>query len=75
MNTFHLGYVLGPCLNASGRLDTAKKGLELLLAGTQEEAVRLAGEVRSLNDLRKNMTAENTEKAICLIEESDFKGR
>jgi single-stranded-DNA-specific exonuclease len=73
LNTFHLGFVLGPCLNASGRLDTAKKGLELLLAVTQEEAVRLAGEVRSLNDLRKNMTAENTEKAICLIEESDLK--
>ena len=72
LNTFHLGFVIGPCLNASGRLDTAKKGLELLLADTKEEALRLAEEVRSLNDIRKNMTAENTLKAVRLIEESDL---
>lgn len=73
LNTFHMGFVIGPCLNASGRLDTAKKGLELLLADTEEEAVKLAGEVRNLNDIRKNMTADNTQKAIQLIDESDLK--
>ena len=73
LNTFHLGFVIGPCLNASGRLDSAKRGMELLLAQTEEEALRLAGEVRSLNDLRKNMTAENVEKAICLVDESNLK--
>jgi single-stranded-DNA-specific exonuclease len=73
LTTFHLGFVIGPCLNASGRLDTAKKGLELLLAETEEEAVRLAGDVRALNETRKAMTAENVEKAIRLIEESDLK--
>ncbi len=73
LSTFHLGFVIGPCLNASGRLDTAKKGLELLLANTKEEAVRLAEEVRALNDLRKNMTAENVQKAIRLIEETELK--
>lgn len=72
LNTFHLGFVIGPCLNASGRLMTAKKGLELLLAGTKEEALRLAEEVRSLNEVRKNMTAENVLSAIRLIEESDL---
>ncbi len=73
LNTFHLGFVIGPCLNASGRLDTAKKGLELLLSDKEEEAIRLAAEVRSLNELRKTMTAENVEKAIRRIEDSDIK--
>jgi single-stranded-DNA-specific exonuclease len=73
LSAFHLGYILGPCLNASGRLDTAKRGLELLLAATEEDAVRMAREVRGLNDLRKEMTAENVEKAIRQIEESEFK--
>lgn len=73
LNAFHLGYVLGPCLNASGRLDTAKKGMELLLANSSLDAARLAEEVRELNNLRKDMTAKNVEKAICQIEESDIK--
>lgn len=73
LNTFHLGFVIGPCLNASGRLDTAKKGLELLLSKTKEEAVRLSEEVRSLNEIRKNMTLENVEKAIRFIDESELK--
>lgn len=73
LNTFHLGYVIGPCLNASGRLDTAKRGLELLLAETTDEAAALAAEVRELNNLRKDMTAENVDKAVCLIEETDLK--
>ncbi|MDF2539470.1 MAG: hypothetical protein K0S76_2491 [Herbinix sp.] len=69
---FHLGFIIGPCLNASGRLNTAKKGLELLLAETKEEAVGLAKEVKLLNDLRKDMTAENVEKAVRLIESSEL---
>ncbi|MDF2843186.1 MAG: hypothetical protein K0R00_1612 [Herbinix sp.] len=73
LSAFHLGFVLGPCLNASGRLDTAKKGLELLLSKTKEEAVTLATEVRALNDLRKDMTAQNVDKAIQLIENSELK--
>ena len=73
LSAFHLGFVLGPCLNASGRLDTAKKGLELLLSKTKEEAVTLATEVRELNDLRKDMTAQNVDKAIQLIENSELK--
>lgn len=73
LSAFHLGFVIGPCLNASGRLDTAKKGLELLLADSKEQALRLAGEVRSLNDLRKEMTVLNVQKAIKLIEESELR--
>lgn len=73
LNAFHLGFVIGPCLNASGRLDTAKRGLELLLSQTEEEALRLAAEVRALNEIRKEMTAENVEKAITLIENTELK--
>lgn len=73
LSAFHLGFVIGPCLNASGRLDTAKKGLELLLSNTKEAAVTLATEVRALNDLRKDMTAQNVDKAIQLIENSELK--
>lgn len=69
LSTFHLGFVIGPCLNASGRLNTAKKGLELLLAEDEPTAENLAAEVRGLNDIRKDMTAENVEKAIQIIEE------
>lgn len=72
LSTFHLGFVIGPCLNASGRLDTAKKGLELLLSEKEEQALTLAQEVRSLNDLRKEMTVMNVEKAVKLIEETDL---
>lgn len=72
LNTFHLGFVIGPCLNASGRLDTAKKGLELLLTDTESEAVRLAQEVRALNETRKSMTADNVDKAIMQIEASNL---
>lgn len=73
LNTFHLGYIIGPCLNASGRLDTAKMGLALLLADSKEEAIRLAGELVELNNVRKSMTQKNVEKAIALIEGSSLK--
>lgn len=73
LNSFHLGFVIGPCLNASGRLDTAKRGLELLLSDNTRKAAELAKEVRELNETRKNMTAESVEKAIDLIETSDLK--
>jgi single-stranded-DNA-specific exonuclease len=73
LNTFHLGFVIGPCLNASGRLDTARKGLELLLAENERDAQQLAAEVRNLNDIRKSMTLENVEKAISLVEESPLR--
>ncbi|HWT27794.1 MAG TPA: single-stranded-DNA-specific exonuclease RecJ [Mobilitalea sp.] len=72
LSAFHLGFVIGPCLNASGRLDTAKRGLELLLSDSKEEAVKLAEDVRNLNDVRKEMTAENVEKCVQLIEEGTY---
>ena len=62
LNSYHIGFVLGPCINASGRLDTAKRALELLRAGTQKEADILAGDLKALNDSRKDMTEEAEEQ-------------
>lgn len=63
LNSYHIGFVLGPCINASGRLDTAKRALELLRAGTQKEADILAGDLKALNDSRKDMTEEAVRQA------------
>lgn len=63
LNSYHIGFVLGPCINASGRLDTSKRALELLRAGTQKEADILAGDLKALNDSRKDMTEEAVKQA------------
>ena len=63
LNSYHIGFVLEPCINASGRLDTAKRALELLRAGTQKEADILAGDLKALNDSRKDMTEEAVKQA------------
>lgn len=70
LSAYHIGFVIGPCLNASGRLDTAKRALELLCAKTKKEADILAGDLKALNDNRKDMTAIAVEEAIKQIEES-----
>lgn len=72
LSAYHLGFIIGPCLNASGRLDTAKKGLSLLLAESEEEADRLAHELKELNDVRKEMTLRSLEQAIKQVETSDL---
>jgi len=70
---YHIGFVIGPCINASGRLDTAKRALELLLAETEGEALQMAEELKSLNDERKAMTLEGFEKAVELVETTELK--
>jgi single-stranded-DNA-specific exonuclease len=74
VDVYHIGFVIGPCLNASGRLDTAQRALEMLLAGTKEEAAALAGDLVNLNASRKEMTVKGTEAAIELVEKSDLSG-
>lgn len=73
ISSYHIGFVLGPCLNAGGRLDTAKKSLELLLAQSEAEATELAEELLMLNEKRKEMTVQGYEQAVELIEQSDMK--
>ena len=68
VSAYHLGFVLGPCFNASGRLDTAEKGLRLLLAQSDSEAWVLAEELKRLNDDRKEQTVKQTELAIAQVE-------
>lgn len=72
ISPYHIGFVLGPCLNASGRLDTAKRALKLLLAETREKAAVLAGDLKNLNESRKEMTAQGVEKAIEQVESTSM---
>ena len=73
LSAYHIGFVLGPCLNATGRLDTAYRALQMFTTHDSAEAVTIAGELKELNDSRKNMTLRGTEQAVRLIEESAFK--
>ena len=73
LNAYHIGFVLGPCINASGRLDTAKRALELLNARTRRDAVMLAEDLKALNDSRKEMTERGVEEAVQMIESTSLK--
>ncbi|MFQ9515196.1 MAG: single-stranded-DNA-specific exonuclease RecJ [Eubacterium sp.] len=68
IDTYHFGFIIGPCLNASGRLDTAKKAMDLLHTKDREKADRLAAELRELNNERKDMTEKGTVEAIRIAE-------
>ena len=73
LSPYHIGFVMGPCMNASGRLDTAKRALELLEAKKVAEADLLAGDLKALNDSRKDMTAQAVEEAFIQVENSELK--
>jgi len=73
IKAYHIGFVLGPCLNASGRLDTARKALKLLCAENWQEAVALAEDLTGLNEIRKDMTQKGVEEAVNQIEQSPWK--
>lgn len=72
ISSYHIGFVIGPCLNASGRLDTARKAIELMLCKNTEEAHNMARELITLNTERKQMTEDETAKAIELVEKNDM---
>ena len=74
LTAYHIGFVIGPCINASGRLDTAKRALNLLGAKSRGEAEKLAGDLKALNDSRKALTVKGTEEARRQIEETELKG-
>ncbi len=73
LSAYHIGFVIGPCLNASGRLDSAGYAVELLLAKNKADADRLAGDLKAFNDERKKLTAEQTQAAIELVENTSLK--
>jgi len=68
LSAYHIGFVLGPCLNATGRLDTALKALQMFESADYAQAVTIAGELKELNDSRKEMTRQGTERACDMIE-------
>lgn len=72
ITAYHIGFVLGPCINASGRLDTAARSLSLLRAESREEAARLAGDLTALNQSRKALTELGKEAAIRQVEETSL---
>ncbi|MCM1176041.1 MAG: single-stranded-DNA-specific exonuclease RecJ [Blautia sp.] len=73
LSAYHIGFVLGPCLNATGRLDTALKALQMFECGDFARAVTIAGELKELNDSRKEMTRRGTEQAAEMIEGGPLK--
>ena len=73
ISSYHVGFVLGPCINASGRLDTASRALRLLCEQDSVEAARLAGDLLALNESRKAMTEQGKEEAVEKVENSDLK--
>lgn len=72
ISSYHIGFVIGPCLNASGRLETAYLALELLMSDNKQEAESRAGELKKLNDSRKELTKEAELSAINMIEASEL---
>ena len=68
ISSYHISFVIGPCLNASGRLDTARQAIELMLCKDNEKAHNMAKELIALNNERKSMTEQETQKAIELVE-------
>lgn len=72
LNAYHIGFVIGPCINAGGRLDTAKRALELLNAKTRREAAMLAEDLKALNDSRKEMTEKGVSQAVEMIENTSL---
>lgn len=73
LSSYHIGFVIGPCINAGGRLDTAKRALELLCATSKREADLLAGDLKALNDSRKNLTEEAVRQAVIQVETTGLK--
>ncbi|MCI9196532.1 MAG: single-stranded-DNA-specific exonuclease RecJ [Lachnospiraceae bacterium] len=72
VSAYHIGFVLGPCINASGRLDTAQRSLQLLLETDPQRAAVLAGDLLHMNESRKSMMAVQVEEAVRLVETGTY---
>ena len=72
IDTYHFGFVLGPCINAAGRLNTARRALRLFISESPEEAAEIAAELVVLNEERKEMTRQGVEEAKQLVEEGGY---
>lgn len=74
IDTYHIGFVLGPCVNASGRLESAALSLKLWLEEDYRKAVPMAAELKNLNDSRKEMTEAGVKQAVTLLERETTEG-
>ena len=75
LSPYHIGFIIGPCINATGRLDTAERAVALLNEGNYREAVTIAEELKALNESRKEMTAKGVEAAIAVVEKMFHGGK
>ena len=73
VRAYHIGFILGPCFNAAGRLDTIVHALALLESKEYDQALALAGELWAMNEERKELTRVGTERAVELIEQATWK--
>jgi single-stranded-DNA-specific exonuclease len=74
ITSYHIGFIIGPCLNAAGRLDSAELALAMLMAADTEAAMALAAKVKELNESRKELTQKGVAAAVALVEETEQKG-
>lgn len=72
ISAYHIGFVIGPCFNAAGRLETVKSALDLLMCNNEAQAEVMAENLKALNDSRKEMTIQGFEQAVEKIEHSDL---
>lgn len=72
ITAYHLGFVIGPCINASGRLRSARMALELLLCRNREKALEMALTLKELNEERKDMTMDGVKQAMEIVEQEGF---
>ncbi|WP_029199958.1 single-stranded-DNA-specific exonuclease RecJ [Oribacterium sp. NK2B42] len=70
LNTYHIGFIIGPCINAGGRLRSAELALDLFFTTDEEKAFMKAVKLKELNESRKAMTIEATNKAIEMVEKN-----
>lgn len=73
LTTYDLGFVIGPCINATGRLKTASTSLELFFSDTCEKAANLAKELRDLNCIRQDLTEQYTEGVLATLQDPIYK--
>lgn len=73
ISAYHIGFVVGPCLNASGRLDTAARSLDLLKSQDSGQAAKLAGDLVNINQSRKTLTAQGVEQAVEMVETTSLR--
>lgn len=73
LTPYHIGFVLGPCINATGRLDTAERALQLFGTEDEREAARIAGDLKALNDSRKDLTRQGFLQAVEIVESTGLK--